>query len=108
MSENSLVLEITDANFDEIIQSDKPVLVDFWATWCGPCKMISPIVEDVAQEYGDTAIIGKMNVEQNTSGTKHGVAALPTLLVFRKGQKVATLAGVPSKKKIKKAIDKAM
>ena len=93
MSTDTKVLELTDANFDaEVINSDKPVIVDYWATWCGPCKMLSPIIEELAGEMPD-AVFGKMDVQKNTTGTKYGVMALPTLMIFKGGQKVDALTG---------------
>ena len=106
MSENTGLIEFTDENLQEYIDTGKPVLIDFWATWCGPCKMISPIVEDIANEVGEGAIIGKMNIEQNTSGTKYGVMALPTLVFFKDGKKQNVLTGVPTKAKIQKTLNK--
>ena len=106
MSETTSVVKFTDDNLDSYINSDKPVMVDFWASWCGPCKMIAPIVEDLATEFGDQAAVGKMNVEENTSGTKFGVLALPTIMVFKNGEKVESITGVASKAKLKQALEK--
>jgi thioredoxin 1 len=89
---------LTDANFDQIIQSDKPVLVDFWAEWCGPCKMIGPAVEELANDYEGKAVVAKLNVDENPQTTaKFGVRSIPTLLVFRKGQVVDKQVGAVPK-----------
>ncbi|HZY81787.1 MAG TPA: thioredoxin [Cyclobacteriaceae bacterium] len=89
---------LTDANFDQIIQSDKPVLVDFWAEWCGPCKMIGPAVEELANDYEGKAVVAKLNVDENPQTTaKFGVRSIPTLLVFRKGQVVDKQIGAVPK-----------
>jgi thioredoxin 1 len=106
MSTDTKVLELTDANFQaEVLDSDKPVVVDYWATWCGPCKMLHPIVEELAGEM-DNAVFGKMDVQKNMTGTKYGVSALPTLMIFKGGEKKESLMGVPSKKKIKDTLEK--
>lgn len=89
---------MTDANFDEVINSDKPVLVDFWAEWCGPCKMIGPVVEELAGDYDGKAVIAKLNVDENPQTTaKFGVRSIPTLLVFKKGQIVDKQVGAVPK-----------
>ena len=92
-------VEITDTNFEEVINQDKPVLVDFWAEWCGPCKMIGPIVEEMAGEYDGKAVIGKVNVDLNpgVSG-KFGIRSIPTLLVFKNGEVVDKQVGAVPKK----------
>jgi len=87
-------VEITDANFDELVNGDKLVLVDFWAEWCGPCKMIGPIVEELAGEFEGKAIIGKMNVDLNSvAPVKFGVRSIPTLLFFKNGEVVDKQVG---------------
>ena len=89
---------INDANFDEIINSEKPVLVDFWAEWCGPCKMIGPVVEELAGDYEGRAVVGKLNVDENPSVTaRFGVRSIPTLLVFKGGQVVDKQVGAVPK-----------
>ena len=91
-------IELTDSNFDQIVNSDKPVLVDFWAEWCGPCKMIGPVVEELANEYEGKAVVAKINVDENPQTTaKFGVRSIPTLLVFKKGQVVDKQIGAVPK-----------
>lgn len=92
-------MTFTDANFDvEVTKSDKPVLVDFWAVWCGPCQVQGPIVEDVAKELAGKAKIGKFNVDENPTMTqKFGVMSIPTLMIFKGGQVVKQYIGVQSK-----------
>lgn len=89
---------LTDANFDEVINSGKPVLVDFWAEWCGPCKMIGPVVEELAGDYDGKAVVAKLNVDENPQTTaKFGVRSIPTLLVFKGGQIVDKQVGAVPK-----------
>jgi thioredoxin 1 len=91
-------IEITDANFEQLIQSDKPVLIDFGAEWCGPCRMVGPVVEELASEYEGRAIVGKLDVDANpqVSG-KLGVRSIPTLLVFKNGQLIDKQVGAVPK-----------
>lgn len=91
-------MELTDSNFDQVIKSDKPVLVDFWAEWCGPCKMIGPVVEELASDYEGKAVVAKLNVDENPQVTaRFGVRSIPTLLVFKNGQIVDKQIGAVPK-----------
>ena len=101
------VVVVTDAEFEStVLQSDKPVILDFWAEWCQPCKMLSPTVEEIAGEYEDTVRVGKLNVDDNpNTATKYGIRGIPTLLFFKGGQVVQQLVGVKSKSEIKKVIN---
>ena len=99
-------IEITDANFEEIIASDKPVLVDFWAEWCGPCKMIGPVVEELATEYEGKAVIGKVDVDNNPGvSAKFGIRSIPTLLVFKGGEIVDKQIGAVPKSVLSQKLD---
>jgi thioredoxin 1 len=91
-------IEITDANFEQIISSERPVLVDFWAEWCGPCRMIGPLVEELATDYDGKAVIGKVNVDENPNiSAKFGIRSIPTLLVFKNGEIVDKQVGAVPK-----------
>jgi thioredoxin 1 len=93
-------IEITDANFQsEVLNSDKPVLIDFWAVWCGPCKMIAPVVEEIASEYGGKIKVGKMDVDANQeTPMRFGIRSIPTLMVFKGGKVVEQIIGALPKK----------
>ncbi|MCE5330287.1 thioredoxin [bacterium] len=97
-----MVMEITDSNFDsEVIKSDIPVLVDFWAVWCGPCKMVAPEVEKLAVEKAEVLKIGKLNVDENRdTAIKYSITSIPSLLLFKNGQMVKKLVGAMSKDRI--------
>lgn len=102
-----MALEFTDANFDELVlKSDKPVLVDFWAEWCGPCRMVGPIVEELAADYEGKAVVGKVNVDENSEiSGKFGIRNIPTLLVFKNGEIVDKQVGVAPKNTLASKLD---
>ena len=99
-------IEITDNNFEEIINSEKPVLVDFWAEWCGPCKMIGPVVEELAGDYEGKAVVGKVDVDANpVVSAKFGIRSIPTLLVFKNGEIVDKQVGAVPKGVLSQKLD---
>lgn len=100
------MLEFSDANFEqEVIKSEVPVLVDFWATWCMPCLKIAPIVEELSGEYDGKMKFGKVNVEENqTVPQKYGIRSIPTLLIFKGGQVVSQIVGMQAKRNLEKKI----
>ncbi len=102
--------EVTDAEFEqEVLNADLPVLVDFWAAWCGPCRVVSPIVEKLAEEYDGKVKFVKVDTEENfDTAARYGILGLPTLLVFKGGQQVDRITGAPPKSELKRYLEKAL
>ncbi len=101
------IREVTDQNFEqEVLQSDKPVLVEYWAEWCGPCKAISPILEEIAEGYGDRLRVAKLNIDDNPeTPPKYGIRGIPTLMLFKDGNVEATKVGALSKSQLTAFVD---
>ena len=102
------VKEVNDNSFEtEVLQSDNPVLVDFWAEWCGPCRMLAPTIEAVAEQYRSSASVVKLNVDNNPqSAANYGIKGIPTMILFNKGKEVERIVGVTSKESIGRLIEK--
>lgn len=104
------LLEVTDGNFEtEVVKSDIPVMVDFWAEWCGPCKMVGPVVEELSKEYAGKIKIGKMDVDQNReTPAKFGIRSIPTLILFKGGEVAQTIVGAQPKSYIEEELKKVL
>jgi thioredoxin 1 len=104
---NNMALEITDATFEEVVlKSDKPVLVDFWAAWCGPCRMVGPVIDQISEEYQGKAVVGKVDVDAHQEfAAKYGVRNIPTVLTFHKGEVVNRQVGVAPKQTYAESLD---
>ncbi len=102
-----MALEITDSNFEEtVLKSDKPVMVDFWAAWCGPCRMVGPIIDELSDEYEGKAVVGKVDIDSNQQyAAQFGVRNIPTVLVFKNGELVDRKVGVSSKNDYAQALE---
>lgn len=103
-------LKITEGNFEkEVLENDKPVLVDFWAAWCGPCQMLAPILKEIAEEYEGKAVVGKVNVDEEPAlAAKFSIASIPTMILFKNGEAVDKSIGFGSKAQINAMIDKQL
>lgn len=104
-----MTLQITDATLDEVLQTDKLVLIDFWAEWCGPCKMIGPIIDEIGKEYQDRVVVGKVDVDNNDeTTTKYGIRNIPTVLFIQNGKVVDKMVGAGAKSLFTDKIDKLL
>lgn len=105
-----MAVEITDANFEEtVMNSDKPVLVDFWAEWCGPCRMVGPVVEEIAADYDGKAVVGKVNVDENPGvSAKFGIRNIPTILFVKNGEVVDKVVGAVAKGVLSEKLDQQL
>jgi len=109
---SAIVAQFTASNFQtDVLESDKPVMVDFWAPWCGPCRQIAPLIDELAAEYQGSVKIGKLNVSENDENNalagSYGVENIPTLIIFKSGQPVQRFVGMPGKTKLQEALDAA-
>lgn len=104
------MIDFTDQSFEkEVIKNDTPVVVDFWAPWCGPCKMVAPIIEELSQEYEGKVKFGKVNVDENSEiASSFGIMSIPTLMVFKNGQPLKAMIGAQGKEAIKKGIEEVL
>jgi thioredoxin 1 len=105
-----MAIEFTSSNWNEkVLQSDKPVLVDFWAEWCGPCRMIGPVVEEIHREYDGRAVVGKLNVDHNPEiSAQYGIRGIPTILVFKNGQLVDRIVGAVAKNTLTQKLEEQL
>ncbi|HEX7535070.1 MAG TPA: thioredoxin [Syntrophales bacterium] len=110
MAKDEFLVQFTDANFEqEVLKSDKPVLVDFWAPWCGPCRAVGPVVEDLAEAYKGRVKVGKINIDDNPkTATNYGVMSIPTLILFNKGDITDKLIGLSPKERLEGLIKKVL
>jgi thioredoxin 1 len=104
------VIHVSEGTFDaEVLKSDKPALVDFWAPWCGPCRAIAPVLDEIASEYKDKVKVAKVNVDENRSlAGNHGVMSIPTMILFKNGKVMDKLIGLVPKERLKELLDKAL
>ena len=103
-------VEVTDSNFEQtVLQAKTPVLVDFWAAWCGPCRMVAPVVEELAEEYEGRVSFAKLDVDQNPkTASKYGIMSIPSLIIFKNGSPVSNLVGFRPKADLKQSLDEAL
>ena len=110
MADSDLLIQVTDSSFEaEVIKADKPTLVDFWAPWCGPCRAVSPIIEELAHEYQDKLKVAKVNVDDNpNTASNYGIRSIPTIMLFKDGKLQDTLVGLAPKDRLEAFVKKVL
>lgn len=110
MADTSIVASVVESDFEAVVlASETPVVVDFWAPWCGPCRMVSPIVEELSHEYGEAVRFTKMNTDENENTMiEYGITSIPTLIIFKDGQEVNRLVGFAPKEQLRRQIDRSL